>query len=72
MVERRGAYKILVGKLEGKRQLVKPRRRCEDSIKMAVQEMGLDRSVSVLGQMAVTCECGNEPLGSIKCGEFLD
>ena len=18
------------------------------------------------------CECGNEPLGSIKCGEFLD
>ena len=20
----------------------------------------------------VTCECGNEPLGSIKCGEFLD
>jgi hypothetical protein len=19
-----------------------------------------------------TCECGNEPLGSIKCGEFLD
>jgi hypothetical protein len=22
------------------------------------------------GQM--TCECGNETLGSIKCGEFLD
>jgi hypothetical protein len=19
-----------------------------------------------------TCKCGNEPLGSIKCGEFLD
>jgi len=19
-----------------------------------------------------SCECGNEPLGSIKCGEFLD
>jgi hypothetical protein len=19
-----------------------------------------------------TCECGNEPLGSIKCGEFVD
>jgi hypothetical protein len=19
-----------------------------------------------------TCECGNEPLGSINCGEFLD
>ena len=23
------------------------------------------------GQVAGTCECGNEPLGSIKCGEFL-
>jgi len=21
--------------------------------------------------VAVTCECGNEPHGSIKCGEFL-
>ena len=23
------------------------------------------------GQMGGTCECGNEPSGSIKCGEFL-
>jgi hypothetical protein len=22
-------------------------------------------------RVADTCECGNEPLGSIKCGEFL-
>ena len=22
--------------------------------------------------MAGTCECSNEPSGSIKCGEFLD
>ena len=22
--------------------------------------------------MAGTCECGNEPSGFIKCGEFLD
>jgi hypothetical protein len=22
--------------------------------------------------MAGVCECGNEPLGSTKCGEFLD
>ena len=22
--------------------------------------------------MVVTCECGDEPSGSIKCGEFLD
>jgi hypothetical protein len=25
-----------------------------------------------LAQDTVTCECGNEPSGSIKCGEFLD
>ena len=23
-------------------------------------------------KLAGCCECGNEPLGSIKCGEFLD
>ena len=23
-------------------------------------------------QVADACECGNEPLGSVKCGEFLD
>ena len=22
--------------------------------------------------MADACECGNEPSGSVKCGEFLD
>jgi hypothetical protein len=24
------------------------------------------------GQAVGSCECGNEPLGSIKCREFLD
>jgi len=33
---------------------------------------GLDRSGSRYGQIVNTCECGNEPSGSIKCGEFLD
>ena len=23
-------------------------------------------------QVAGTCECSNEPSGSVKCGEFLD
>jgi len=32
----------------------------------------LDRAGSRQGQLAGTCECGNEPSGSIKCGEFLD
>jgi hypothetical protein len=31
----------------------------------------LDEGGSGEGQVAGTCECGNEPLGSIKCGEFL-
>ena len=33
---------------------------------------GLDQSGSGQGQVAGTCECGNEPSGSIRCGEFLD
>ena len=33
---------------------------------------GLDRSGSGQGQVASTCECDNEPSGSIKCREFLD
>jgi len=34
--EMRNAYKILVGRPEGKRQLGKPRRRWEDNIKMGL------------------------------------
>ena len=33
---------------------------------------GLDQAGSGKGQVAGTCECGNEPSGSMKCGEFLD
>jgi len=32
---------------------------------------GLDGASSGQGQVACACECGDEPLGSIKCGEFL-
>ena len=38
--ERRGIYKVLVGKPEGKRPLGRPRRRWEDDIKMDLQEVG--------------------------------
>jgi hypothetical protein len=34
MGEKRGACRVLVGKLEGKRPLVRPRHRWEDNIKM--------------------------------------
>jgi hypothetical protein len=40
MGERRGMYRVLVGKTEGKRQLGRPRRRWEDNIKMDLQEVG--------------------------------
>ena len=40
MGERRGVYRVLVGKPEGKRPLGRPRRRWEDDIKMDLQEMG--------------------------------
>jgi hypothetical protein len=36
------------------------------------REYGLDLSGSGYEQVAGTCECGTEPLGSIICGEFLD
>ena len=38
--ERRGAYKFLVGKPEGKRLLGRPKRRWEDNIKMDLQGVG--------------------------------
>jgi hypothetical protein len=41
MVEKWNAYRILVGKLEGKRPLGGPRRRWEDNIKMDLREIGL-------------------------------
>jgi hypothetical protein len=38
--ERRGVYRVLVGKPEEKRSLGNPRRRWEDNIKMDVKEVG--------------------------------
>jgi hypothetical protein len=35
-----GVERILVGKPEGKRPLERPRRRCEDNIKMDLREIG--------------------------------
>ena len=40
MGERRGVYRVLVGKPEGKRPLGRPRRRWEDNIEMDLQEVG--------------------------------
>ena len=38
----RNAYKVFVGKPEGKRPLGRPRRRWEDNIKMYLREVGCD------------------------------
>jgi hypothetical protein len=40
MGERRGVYRVLVGKPGGKRPLGIPRRRWEDNIKMDLLEVG--------------------------------
>jgi hypothetical protein len=37
--EKRDAYRILVGKLDGKRPLGRQRRRCVDNIKMDLREI---------------------------------
>ena len=40
MGEERWAYRVLVGKLEGKSPLGRPRRRWVDNIRMDLQEVG--------------------------------
>jgi hypothetical protein len=65
MVEKRTAYRILVGKTEGKRPLGRPKRRWVDNIKMDLREIGY-------GPVEDSCEHGNEPSGSIKRWEVLE
>ena len=64
--ERRSAYRILVGKHEGKRTLGRPRRRREDNINMESMdwiELDQDRD-----RWWGTCKCDNDPSVSIECG----
>jgi len=42
MGEKRGLYKVMVGKPKGKRPLGRPRHRWEDNINMDLQEVGGD------------------------------
>jgi len=77
MGEERGVYRVLVGKSEGKRPLWRPRRRWVDNIRTDLQEVGCEYMDWIglaqdRGRVADACECCNEPLGSVKCGEFLD
>jgi hypothetical protein len=76
MGKRRGAYRAEVEKPEGRRQLGRPRRRLEGNDKMDLREVGWEhgqiRSGSGQEQVAGSCEYGDEPSGSIECGEFLE
>jgi len=40
MGEERGVYRFLLGKLQGRRPLVRPRRRWVDNIRVDLQEVG--------------------------------
>jgi hypothetical protein len=64
--EKRNAYRVLVGKPEGKRPLGRPRRRWVDNIRMDLGEVGWG-DVDWIGlaqdreKLESSCECGNEP-----------
>ena len=68
MGEERVMCRFLVGKPEGKRPIGRPRRRWVDNIRMDLQEVGC----GYRDRWRTPVECGNEPSGSVKCGEFLD
>jgi hypothetical protein len=50
MGEKRGAYRVVVGRPEGSRPHERPRRRCECNIKMDFQEVGCDMDWTELAQ----------------------
>ena len=73
MGEERGAYRVFVGKLEGKRPLGRPRHRWVDILGWISRRWdvvcGLDWAGPGYGQVADACEYGNEPSACIKmCG----
>ena len=70
--ERRGVYRILVGKREGKRKFGRPMPRWEDNIKMNLQEVGCGDEDWVDLAEERGRRRANEPSDSLKFGEFLD
>ena len=76
MGERRGVYRVLVGKPEGKRPMGDPGIDGKIILRWIFMkwDVGVWTGLSWhrIGKVASTCECCNEPLVSIKCGVFLD
>jgi hypothetical protein len=75
--EKRNAYRILVGKPQGKIPLGRPRHCWVDNIKMNLREIGwggmdlIDLAQNG-GPVEASCEHGNEPSGSIKRLEMVE
>ena len=72
-----GAYRVLVGKPEGKRPLGRPRRRWVDNIRMDLMEVGCGHVdwIGLAQDRDGWRKLVNAVMnlrGSIKCGEFLD
>jgi hypothetical protein len=67
MREKRNAYRVLVGKPEGKRPLGRHRHRWDDNIKLDLREIGWGGM-----DWIDLAEHGNEPSGSIKCWKILE
>ncbi|KAJ4441681.1 hypothetical protein ANN_11539 [Periplaneta americana] len=73
--ESRNAYRVLVGKPEGKIPLGRPRRRWEDNIKMDLREVGYDVNDSPIVKAPIinlfTPTCGETPRCSRMVVESL-
>jgi hypothetical protein len=75
MEERRGLYRVLVGKPEGKRPLGKPWCRWEDKIKIDSQEVGVIVWINLAqgrDRWRAHVNVVTNLRGSIKKGQFLD
>jgi len=72
MGEGRGVYRVLVGKPEGKRPLGRPGADGRIILRWIFRKWDVEVWTGSSWLRRGTCECGNEPSGSIKCGEFLD
>jgi hypothetical protein len=76
MGETRNAYRILVGKPEGKRPIGRPRRRWVDNTELDLREIGWDgmdwiELAQDRDQWRGSCEHGDEPSGSLKLLGFF-
>ena len=76
MGKRRGIYRVIVVKPEGKIPYGRLRCRWDDNIKMDLQEVGCGGMDWIdlfqdTDSWRGTCECSIGPSGYIKCGEFF-